>query len=150
MGVGEAFGDFRVLPESSIVMNLRFSGQYHDDKSGSHYNFHRDYNPYSGRYIQSDPIGMDAGVNYYNYSYGAPLRYIDSTGEVPVIALPALCCVGFPKICREIMRCIINPKACKRKLCRFGDDIYFACHTFPTCKPCAEPCVASQGKMVFF
>lgn len=34
MGVGEAFGDFRVLPESSIVMNLRFPGQYHDDESG--------------------------------------------------------------------------------------------------------------------
>ncbi len=89
------------------------------------------------------------GGYYYNYSCGAPLRYIDSTGGVPVITLPVLYCVGFPKICREIMRCIINPKACKRKLCRFGNGIYFACHTFPTCKPCAESCVASQGKMVF-
>ena len=37
--------------------NLRFAGQYVDSKSGYHYNWHRYYNPKTGRYLTYDPIG---------------------------------------------------------------------------------------------
>ena len=123
----------------------RFPGQYFDQETNSHYNFHRDYKSNQGRYIQSDPIGTDGGVNLYSYSYVNPLTYIDTTGEVPWIGLPALYCVRFPRVCKEILRCIISPRACKKKLCRFGNAIYAACHSLPTCVPCGESCVASQG-----
>ncbi len=42
---------------TSLSYNLHFPGQYHDRETGLHYNFNRDYNPCTGRYVRSDPIG---------------------------------------------------------------------------------------------
>lgn len=55
----EAFGQTSPDPKSTITVNLRFAGQYYDQESGLHYNYFRDYNPQTGRYVQSDPIGLE-------------------------------------------------------------------------------------------
>jgi RHS repeat-associated protein len=39
-----------------ITNNLRFPGQYYDTETGLNYNWHRDYEPRLGRYIEADPI----------------------------------------------------------------------------------------------
>ena len=63
-----------------LSYNLRFPGQYYDGETGKHYNFNRDYDPVTGRYIQSDPIGLDGGMNGYLYSNQNPLPRLDSSG----------------------------------------------------------------------
>ncbi|MCB2795380.1 RHS repeat-associated core domain-containing protein, partial [Listeria monocytogenes] len=65
------------LSQGSTQVNLRFPGQYYDAESGLHYNYFRDYDPETGRYGESDPIGLSGGVNTYGYVQGAPLNRIN-------------------------------------------------------------------------
>jgi RHS repeat-associated protein len=63
-----------------FAFNLRFPGQYYDAESGLNYNYFRDYDPAIGRYIESDPIGLDGGVNTYSYVSNDPLSKMDRFG----------------------------------------------------------------------
>lgn len=47
---------------NTFANNLRFAGQYFDEETGLHYNYFRDYDPQTGRYVQSDPIGLNGGL----------------------------------------------------------------------------------------
>ncbi len=64
------------------VLNLRFPGQYYDAETGLHYNYFRTYDPGMGRYIESDPIGLNGGLNTYSYVSARPLQLVDPTGLV--------------------------------------------------------------------
>jgi len=66
---------------NGFTLNLRFAGQQYDGETGFHYNYFRTYDPATGRYITSDPIGLNGGLNTYAYVTNNPLRYIDPTGE---------------------------------------------------------------------
>jgi len=67
-----------------LEFNLRFPGQYFDSETKTHYNINRDYNPVTGRYIQSDPIGLSGGYSTFGYVEGNPLLKIDNTGLAAV------------------------------------------------------------------
>jgi len=78
--VSESFGKTIPHQQNQITMNLRFPGQYYDEETGTHYNYFRDYNPVTGRYIQKDPIGLEGGINWSAYAEGNPLIYFDNLG----------------------------------------------------------------------
>lgn len=92
-----AFGEALVDASSTIENNLRFPGQYYDAETGLHYNWNRYYDPATGRYTQTDPIGFAAGdfnlfryvdsvgkppieTNLYQYALNNPLKYVDPLG----------------------------------------------------------------------
>lgn len=72
---------------------LRFTGQIRDAEVGLHYNYFRDYDPTTGRYVETDPIGLQGGLNRYGYVGGNPIQWTDPTGTVP-LALPVICAGG--------------------------------------------------------
>ncbi len=77
--VYDAFGGADIAT-ASLVNNLRFPGQYFDAESGLHYNYFRYYEVGTGRYVSSDPIGLNGGVNVYGYVGGNPVGWIDPYG----------------------------------------------------------------------
>ena len=63
---------------------FRFPGQYYDSETGLHYNYHRYYDPVTGRYLTPDPIGLDEGFNIYVYALNNPVNWIDPYGLVGI------------------------------------------------------------------
>jgi len=86
--------------------NLRFPGQVFDKETGLNYNWRRNYDPGTGRYIESDPMGISEHVqrwrknvgapnqasleiNSYAYALENPLRFVDPKGlESPTYLFP--------------------------------------------------------------
>jgi RHS repeat-associated protein len=115
-----------VLVKSGIggaLLIMRLPGQYFDIETGLHYNYYRTYDPATGRYIESDPIGLEGGINTYGYALGQPVRYTDRRGlnvavEAGVAALvfcriyPSLCVAGAVAVCRLMGGCKIQDNYC--------------------------------------
>ena len=59
--------------------NLLFAGQYFDQESGLAYNRFRYYDPQSGCYLKSDPIGLAGGETPYAYVHN-PMGWVDPFG----------------------------------------------------------------------
>ncbi|MBB6367942.1 RHS repeat-associated protein [Xanthomonas sacchari] len=87
---GEAFG--ATAPDqdpdkdgTAFVFDMRFPGQRYDALSGLNQNYFRDYEPGTGRYVQSDPIGLGGGMSTYAYvglnpAYSKDLYGLESPG----------------------------------------------------------------------
>jgi len=73
-------------PSGAFPLNLRFPGQYYDWETGLHYNYFRDYEPQTGRYVQIDPIGLEGGLSLYSYTSANPLFFVDTLGLFNMIA----------------------------------------------------------------
>jgi len=94
---GDAFGENEA--NGPVELKLRFPRQYSDKETGHHYNYFRDYAPGLRRYVQSDPIGIDGGLNLFYYSWLNPLRFIDPFGMDGFEPLENFC-VGKGCICK--------------------------------------------------
>ena len=61
---------------TSFVFDMRFPGQRYDAASGLNYNYFRDYEAGTGRYSQSDPIGLSGGVSTFAYFSADPFGHM--------------------------------------------------------------------------
>jgi len=124
----EAFGKATVT-SSSVTNNLRFPGQYADAETGFHYNFHRTYDDQIGRYIKSDPIGKEGGINLFGYSSGSPIMHSDPRGLTA--AAPAA----------AIALCVRSPAACGAIALAICKSLGMCSTTVPeTCEPENDKC----------
>jgi RHS repeat-associated protein len=75
----------------TFAYNLRLPGQVFDGQVGLHSNYFRDFDPASGRYVESDPLGLGGG-SYSTYAYGGgnPINNIDPSGRFVFPAAPAV------------------------------------------------------------
>jgi RHS repeat-associated protein len=63
------------------INNLCLPGQYFQIETNLAYNWHRHYDPITGRYTQPDPLRFIDGPSVYAYAKSSPFMYIDRTGE---------------------------------------------------------------------
>ena len=73
------WGNTVVEEVSEIQQRIRFQGQYFDQETSLHYNRNRYYDPLVGRFATQDPIGLDGGVNLFQYARN-PTGWVDPTG----------------------------------------------------------------------
>jgi RHS repeat-associated protein len=79
------FGEPRVHPMATLANNFRFLGQYYDEETGLYYNYHRYYDPRTGRYLTPDPIGLAGGINLYSYVHNNPINWADPQGLFKIV-----------------------------------------------------------------
>jgi RHS repeat-associated protein len=79
--LNDAFGDQSMQGPGAFY--LRFPGQYFDVETGLNFNNERNYDPTTGRYLQSDPMGLLAGPSTYGYANNSPLINVDPLGLAP-------------------------------------------------------------------
>jgi RHS repeat-associated protein len=90
LALNQAFGSSTV---PAVTFNLRYPGQYFDQESNLHYNWHRSYSAKDGgRYTQADPIDLQGGWNRFSYVDGNPLSRLDPKGQFAMIIpfIPAI------------------------------------------------------------
>jgi RHS repeat-associated protein len=82
--VAGVYGDTASQPVGTTAANpQRFPGQQQDAVTGLYYNYFRDYDPATGRYLEADPIGLQGGANLYAYVGANPVNAIDPQGLAP-------------------------------------------------------------------
>jgi RHS repeat-associated protein len=127
----DPFGDNAAEENPSGLGNfkydLRLPGQYYDAETGMHYSYFRDYDPSSGRYAQSDPIGLDGGINTYAYALNNPVAKRDFFGL-------DTCGSGFLEGLVPDNPFLFPFSSC----CRNHDNCYDNCWSMPTRPDCDD------------
>jgi len=103
---GEPFGNDVPNNDPSGVgafdFPLRFPGQYFDRETNLAYNVFRDFDPGIGRYVESDPIGLQSGLNLYAYARSNPISLFDPDGRAATGGNqdPAGACSYYDQVCQ--------------------------------------------------
>lgn len=97
-----AFGS--TPPTGTTTVNLRMPGQIYDAETGLYFNGWRTYSPHLGRYLESDPISLNGGLNTYAYVAANPLNYTDPMGLQAIPVPPVIPIPGVPNPSMDAQR----------------------------------------------
>jgi len=153
----------------TVTNNFRFPGQYYDSETGLNYNYFRTYDPTNGGYTQSDPIGLNGGMNSFGYVGGNPINGVDPFGLTALPAAgaalvafcsrnPAACAATGIAICQSLGLCSVpaidppfNPASNKGKQCKKDDskcDLEFV-REMPSYNGRTKACVYRRKGQIF-
>ena len=129
---GSRPGPSNVLPARSLASVRSRRGTAHRQRrraSGRRdYNYFRDYEPGTGRYVESDPIGLFGGLATYGYALSNPMQVSDPMGlrGTPIFPGPEAC-EYYDQLCYRT--CDMDSYACSAGACcrAFGDNFSSNC-----------------------
>ena len=79
----DSFGNL-AASTGSVTNRFQYTAREFDSESGLYYYRARYYDPAASRFLSEDPLGFGAnGVNFYEYAYNDPVRFVDSYGTQP-------------------------------------------------------------------
>ena len=99
--------------QNDPINNFAFVGRYggwKDWDTGLTQFLHRWYDSRDGRWLSRDPIGVDGGVNLYNYTDNNPVNRVDVTG---------LLAVNATELIRKSVNTIKSVESCSKEISSF-------------------------------
>jgi len=87
----DSFGTITNDTNPTLHVTLGFAGGLYDEDSKLTRFGYRDYDAYTGKWTAKDAIGFAGGdANLYGYVLGDPVNFVDPTGKIFQLIIPAI------------------------------------------------------------
>ena len=97
------------IPGSGNYGRFQYTGQMWLPEVGVYHYKARAYSPTLGRFLQTDPIGYEVGINIYAYTHNDPVNFTDPLGLLGLCSFQANVCGSrlqkdAPQVTRDVQR----------------------------------------------